>query len=26
VYSDPGFSEVMRATVAWYKEYLPPRQ
>ncbi|PYM08698.1 MAG: hypothetical protein DMD82_01775 [Candidatus Rokuibacteriota bacterium] len=26
VYIDPGFSEVMRATVAWYKEYLPPRQ
>ena len=26
VYADPGFSEVMRATVAWYKEYLPPRQ
>jgi len=26
VYADPGFSEVMRAAVAWYKEYLPPRQ
>src|SRR5712691_253846 len=26
VYAEPGFSEVMQATVAWYKEYLPPRQ
>ena len=24
VYSDPGFSEVMQATLAWYREYLPP--
>ena len=24
VYSDPGFSEVMHAALAWYREYLPP--
>ena len=25
VYAEPAFSEVMRATVAWYREHLPAR-
>jgi dipeptidyl aminopeptidase/acylaminoacyl peptidase len=25
VYTDPGFGEVMDATLAWYREYLPAR-
>jgi hypothetical protein len=24
VYTDPAFSEVMAATLAWYGQYLPP--
>jgi hypothetical protein len=26
VYLEPAFSEVMRATVAWYRQYLPARE
>lgn len=26
VYTEPAFSEVMRETVAWYRQYLPPRR
>ena len=25
VYTDPAFSEVMKATVAWFRQHLPPR-
>lgn len=25
VYQEPAFGEVMRATIAWYREHLPPR-
>jgi hypothetical protein len=25
VYAEPAFSEVMRATVDWYRQWLPPR-
>ena len=25
VYAEPAFSEVMRATVAWYREHLPAK-
>lgn len=25
VYMEPAFSEVMQATLAWYRQYLPPR-
>ena len=25
VYGDPAFSEVMTATLDWYRQYLPPR-
>jgi hypothetical protein len=25
VYADPAFSEVMKATVAWFRQYLPAR-
>lgn len=25
IYREPAFSEVMKATLAWYRQYLPPR-